>query len=319
MNAWVPNFIENDGVRLAYYVAGPRDGIPLILIHGWPELAYSFSPIMPMLAAAGFRCIAPDLRGFGNSAVPRAVEDYGIAAMVDDVRALLDHHKLEKAIICGHDWGGIITWHVARMLEARASHIISICTPHVRRAPVDPIKIYKKRHGDAHYFVHFNERVGEADALFARDPDAFFRLMFRTVPDGAEAKSDFTYIPQNYEQFIDAGAPALKGQILNAEQLAVYSDAYERTGFSGGIALYRNTGANWEFAATLEDEITQPTLMISPDRDLLLPPSLTDPMVDMIPDLTREILHGSGHWAMWEQPEQLAHIMLGWLARQELG
>jgi len=311
---FVPDYVDSGGVRLAVYTAGPEDGAPILLIHGWPEIAYSWSLIMPLLAKAGYRVMAPDLRGFGRSDCPPDISDYRIDRLVGDIEAVLDHYGYDKAILCGHDWGGIIVWHAARMIAPRASGIISICTPHIRRAPVDPVKIYKKRYGAQHYFVHFNERCGEADALFARDIDGFFRLMFRTVPKGTQARHDMFYIPEKFKQFLGAGSPPLKGQILTDAQRAVFVKHYARSGFTGGINLYRNTGPNWEYAATLPDEIDLPVLMISPEDDLLLPPNLTDPMPDMIPDLNRVTIPDCSHWAMWEQPDAVATAILEWLA-----
>ena len=312
---WVPSFIDSGGVKLAVYTAGPVDGPPILLVHGWPEIAYSWTPVMPALAAAGYRVIAPDLRGFGRSDCPADIADYRIDRLMDDIEAVLDYYGYETAVLCGHDWGGIIVWHAARLISRRASKIISVCTPHIRRAPVDPVKIYKKRFGEDHYFVHFNELPGEADALFMRDIDGFFRLMFRTVPKGTQARHDMFYIPKKFEEFVDAGSPQLKGQILSDDDRAVFTENYKRSGFTGGINLYRNTGPNWEFTADLPDDIHLPVLMISPEDDLLLPPSLTEPMPDMIADLTRVTLPDCGHWAMWEQPAAVAQAILGWLGQ----
>ena len=270
---------------------------------------------MPILADAGYRVIAPDLRGFGRSDCPADIAEYRIDRLTDDIEAVLDHYGYDKAILCGHDWGGIIVWHAARMIANRASKIISICTPHIRRAPVDPVKIYKKRYGEQHYFVHFNERPGEADALFARDIDGFFRLMFRSVPNGTQARHDMFYIPEKFGQFLEAGSPPLKGQILTDAQRSVFVENYARSGFTGGINLYRNTGSNWDFTEGLPDKIDLPVIMISPEDDLLLPPSLTDPMPDMIANLTRVTIPNCGHWAMWEQPETLADAVLTWLGK----
>ena len=269
---------------------------------------------MPALAEAGYHVMAPDLRGFGHSDCPPKISDYRIDVMMSDIEAVLDHYGHESAVLCGHDWGGILVWHAARLLPDRASHIISICTPHIRRAPVDPVQIYKKRHGEGHYFVHFNERYGEADALFDSDPDAFFRMMFRSVPKGSVLPSDFMHTPRKFKEYLKAGAPALKGQILTPAQRAVFTEGYARSGFRGGINLYRNTKANWECVEGLIEDISQPTLMLSPRDDLLLPPSLTDPMVDMVADLTRITIADCGHWAMWEQPEVISKAILEWLA-----
>lgn len=316
MSDFVPAFVDNKGVKLACYSAGDPNAPAILLLHGWPEIAYSWVHMMRPLAKAGYHVIAPDLRGFGGSDCPPDIADYRIDRLMGDIEAVLDHYGHTNAIVCGHDWGGIIVWHAARLITERVSKVISICTPHIRRAPVNPVDIFRKRYGDEHYFVHFNDRYGEADALFARDIDGFFRLMFRSVPKGKTVQAEFTYIPQKFAQFIEAGSPPLKGQILSDEHRAAFVDAYARSGFTGGINLYRNTRANWEYMQGQSEAIAQPTLMLSPEDDLLLPPALTEPMVDMIADLTRVTIADCGHWAMWEQPEALTAAILEWLAAQ---
>lgn len=272
---------------------------------------------MQPLADAGYFVIAMDVRGFGRSDSPADSARYRVDHIVSDMEAVLDHFGYEQAILCGHDWGGIIVWHAARMMEARASKIISISTPHIKRPPVDPIAIFKKRYGDEHYFVHFNERLpgsgAEADALFAKDVDGFFRFMFRGGRVDAAPSPTMTHIPKRFEAFVKAGSPPQKGQVLSDEDRAVFVDAYTRSGFTGGINLYRNTTANWELSERLPEQIKQPTLMISPEDDMILPPRLTDPMVDMVPDLTRVTISNCGHWAMWEQPEAVTDAILNWL------
>ena len=311
-----PKFYRNDGLKLAYYEMGPRDGVPILLVHGWPEMAVSWSHQMPALAEAGYRAIAIDLRGFGHSGAPHGAVHYGIAQMTSDLEALMDHLGLERAVMLGHDWGGIIVWHAARFLAARVSHVISVCTPHVKLAPIDPIEIFRKRFGDDHYFVDFCDHYGRADALFATDVAAFFKMMFRSTPKGAKLEAKHTHIPKNYAAYVAAGAPVLRGAIMSADDMARYVQGYERSGFHGGINLYRNTTANWQLAKTMALDILQPSLMISARDDLFLPPEATDHMGKIVPDLERHIIEACGHWVMWEQPELLNTILLDWLARR---
>ena len=313
-------FFHTDGLRLACYGAGPESGEPVVLLHGWPELAYSWAHQMPALAAAGYRVFAPDLRGFGQSDAPQGVEHYGIAQMVGDVEALLDHLALPEVTLVGHDWGGIIAWQAARMLGdpavlpgGRIRRVASICTPLVRHAPVDPLRIFRKRFGERHYFAVFNAEPDATAELFARDPDAFFRLMMRTMPKSYEMRDGFTYIPDNFRTFLEHGAPEAPGQVLSDAERAVYVGAFMTSGFAGGINLYRNTTANWELTRDLSERVTQPALMVSPEDDRLLPPSSTDHMPGLVPKLLRVVIPDCGHWAMWERPEAVNRVLLDWL------
>ncbi|CAM3803487.1 alpha/beta fold hydrolase [Litorimonas haliclonae] len=308
-----PSFIKSDGLRIATYVDGPLGGPVVILIHGWPELAYSWKTTIPPLVEAGYRVVTYDLRGFGASDTPRGVEHYAIEQMVADLEAVINSQTSEKVTLIGHDWGGIILWHAARMIADRIQRIVSICTPHVKHAPVDPLKIFRKRFGEDHYFIEFNHRPEEIESLFARDPDAFFRLMFRTTPRGQEMDKKFTYIPKNFATYLLQGAPDLPGPVMSDKDRNVYTRAYKHSGFHGGMSLYRNTTHNWELAKAMSEKVFHPALMLSPEDDLLLPPSSTDHMPEIVPNLTRKIIPNCGHWAMWDNPDGINKAIIDWL------
>lgn len=311
----VPRFISHDGFKLALYEAGPKDGVPILMIHGWPEMACSWKTQIEPLAKAGYRVIAMDVRGFGLSSAPLAAEHYEISQLVSDVEAVLDDIGAQDVVLMGHDWGGIIVWHAARMLQNRVSHVISLCTPHVRRAPVDPIEIFRRRHGDEHYFVHFHDHPGKADALFASAPEPFFRLMFEPFESGAPITSEMFHTPARFKAFLEEKRKAVPS-IIPEEDLQIYVKAYAKSGFHGGLNLYRGTSANWKLAEGLSENIVQPVLMISAEDDVFLPPAAADPMPAMVADLTRHTVQNCGHWIMWEQPDIVSGLVLGWLAER---
>lgn len=313
-----PEFIPTNtknGEQLAIYQAGPADGVPLLLIHGWPEMAYSWAHQIYALAEAGYRVIAPDSRGFGHSTCPKDPSGYRIDKICDDLEAILDHLNIEKSVLCGHDWGGIIVWNAARIIEHRVSGVIGICTPHMPRAPIDPMQIFEQRHGKDHYFVAFKE-IGAAEAVFEQDPKAFFRMMFNKPRPGAKPSSGMYYLVKRFQQYLDAGAPRIGVPIMSDEDIEVYAGAYQKSGFHGGINYYRNTTPNWEYSANMVETISQPSLMLSAELDTFLPPSMADPMEKLVGDLERVTIKDCGHWAMWEQPEAINAAMIDWLGRR---
>lgn len=312
-----PDFILSDGYHIATYRDGPEDGPLLILIHGWPEISYSWKPTVPALVKEGYRVITYDLRGFGASDCPKGVEHYAISQMVGDLESVLNAQNRDTATLIGHDWGGIIMWHAARMLSRRIDCLVSICTPHVRQAPVDPLKIFKKRFGEDHYFLEFHTRPEEIETLFHSNPEAFFKLMFRTTPAGTVMDKKFTYIPKSFEQYLQNGTPELAGAVMSQEDRNFYAKAYQRSGFHGGMSLYRNTTQNWELAQGLSERVTQPALMLSPEDDVLLPPSTTDHMPMIVPHLTRQTIPNCGHWAMWDNTKQINAALVNWLGSAE--
>lgn len=314
MNYDDPTFVSCDGFQIATYPHGPDDGTPVILIHGWPELAFSWATTVPALTAAGYRAIPYDLLGFGKSDGPRETSHYGIANVVGHLEAVLDHFGIEKAILLGHDWGGIILWNAVRMLKHRTIAAISISTPHVGRAPVDPMAIFEKRYGKDHYFIEFRDNTDAVEELYNSDPDAFFRMMFRTTPTGMTLTPELTHLPKRFKAYLSSGAPDNGAMVLTPAQHKVYADHYARTAFLPGMNYYRNTTANWELSEGLSTQIDVPSLMISPEDDFILPPSTTDGMVKTVPDLTRVTIPACGHWAMWDQPEAVNAAITGWLA-----
>src|SRR6185312_8065968 len=146
-------YADVNGVRLAYYEAGPRKGAPIVLCHGFPELAFSWRHQIKALADAGRWVIAPDQRGYGLSDRPAPVEAYDIEHLTGDMVGLLDHIGAAKGVFVGHDWGGIVVWQMPLRHPDRTAGVVGLNTPFMPRAPVDPIAVMRQRLGDEMYIV----------------------------------------------------------------------------------------------------------------------------------------------------------------------
>ena len=120
--------IETDGVTLDVTVEG--DGPAVILLHGWPDSRDVWRHQIPALAAAGYRVIAPDLRGFGASDKPEGVEAYNILSLIGDVQGVLDHLGVERAHVVGHDWGAALSWAIGGFLPDRVGHLACLSVGH---------------------------------------------------------------------------------------------------------------------------------------------------------------------------------------------
>lgn len=314
MNSFpAPQMIDAGGVRLATYVAG--DGPPVLLIHGWPEIAYSWKNQAPALAQAGYRAIAPDLKGFGLSDAPTDRSLYDIRHLTDDLARLLDALAIERAIFCGHDWGGAIVWPMAQLHPNRVAGIIGVSTPHRAPPPVPPLSIIEKRFGPKHYFIQFQE-ANAPEALFETDVERFFRLLFRRPASAADVARLGVRIFDLPGRFRNGPAPDAADLILTERDLAVYVDAYRRSGFTGGINLYRNVDRNWEIMRDVDPVIRKPALMISAEKDFFLPPAAADGVERIVPGVEKALIADCGHWVMWEKPAELNLLMIDWLNRQ---
>ena len=318
-------YAQTNSIRMAYYEAGPREGIPVILCHGFPELAFSWRHQIKALGEAGRRVIAPDQRGYGLTDRPAAVEAYDMANLTADLVGLMDHLEVEKAIFAGHDWGGIVVWQMPLRHPSRTAGVIGLNTPFMPRAPVDPIAIMRARLGEEMYIVHF-QKPGEADAVLAHDVaktmDFFLR---RPLPGTGDVGAGFAterkpgdpsaFALVNILQLYD---PAFdpRERFLTDEELAVFVDTFSRTGFTGGINWYRNFTRNWRLGEGVEQMVKVPSLMVMAELDAVLPPSAADGMEAFIPDLEKALIKGSGHWTQQEKPQETSRVILDWLARR---
>lgn len=314
-----PSFATVNGIRMAYYEAGPRQGVPIVLCHGFPEFSYSWRHQIAALAAEGRWVIAPDQRGYGLTECPEAVEAYDMEHLTGDLVGLIDHLGVEKAVFCGHDWGGIIVWAMPLLHPDRCAGIIGLNTPFTPRLPLDPIEMYRRAHGDDMYIVHF-QKPGIADAQLAADPEKTIRYFMRLPGDSVEA---FEARPAEkrslalQEGLVRYNWRADPNQVLRPEEAAVFTEAFTRTGFTGGINWYRNFTRNWERSEHLPRRIDGlPCLMIMAEHDVVLPPSLCDRMGEQIEDLEKVLIRGSGHWTQQEKPAEVNAAIGAWLARR---
>ncbi|HEY1636927.1 MAG TPA: alpha/beta hydrolase [Rhizomicrobium sp.] len=313
-----PTMVKTNGIDMAVYEAGPKDGVPVVLCHGFPELAYSWRHQLPALAAAGYRAIAPDQRGYGHTSRPERIEDYDMPHLTGDLVGLLDALGLEKAVFAGHDWGGIVVWSMPLLHAERVLGVIGINTPFFARPPIDPITAFRAMRGENNYVVFF-QRPGEADAILARDMDKTVRFFMRR---NVVTAKEFANAPQSAKNFelvraLQEDESTWRGEpLLNEEELKYFVDTYQRTGFTGGINWYRNLARNWELSKDIEEKVSVPSLMIMAEDDVVLPPSLTEGMERYVPDLEKVLIRGSGHWTQQEKPEETSRAMIEWLNRR---
>lgn len=301
--------IAVNGIEIETFSAGPTDGRPIVLCHGWPEHAFSWRHQLPTLAAAGYHVIVPNQRGYGRSSRPAPVEDYDINHLTGDLMGLLDHFGHDRALFVGHDWGAIIVWNLAILHRQRVAGVINMSVPFMARGEVPWVDFWEQALGRDFYIVHFNRQPGVADAAFAEHTENFLRNLYRT--------NQWQHPPVDLGPGMPminmARAAPLPGELMMSEEdLAVFVSSFERSGFTGGINWYRNFNRNWEIMGAYEQKVYPPTLMIYGDHDMV-PPS--PDLGDFVPDLETRNLD-CGHWIQQERPEQTNAIMLDWLARR---
>lgn len=307
-----PRKIAANGIELAVYESGSGD--PVVLCHGFPELAYSWRYQLPALSGAGFRAIAPDLRGFGLSDKPEGIESYDVRETCADMTGLLDALGLERAIFVGHDWGAILLWQMALLHPERMRGFVAVNIPFYRRPPVDPTVMMRDLLGENFYIVNFLDS-DESDRAFNADPERFFRSVMRRLPI---TRAQFEQIPEAkrrpYSMLDGMRNSSFPGQpLLSEDELQVFVDAYRRGGFTPPINWYRNWARNWELTKNVEQRVCVPTLFVGAVDDILITPNHIERMRLYVDKLEIIMIKNCGHWTQQERPNEFNGILLEWL------
>jgi len=303
-------------LRLAVHAAG--EGPAVVLCHGFPDLAYGWRHLMPALAAAGYRALAPDQRGYGLTGGPPAVEAYDIHHLTGDLVGLLDALGVERAIFVGHDWGGSVAWMTALLHPMRVAGVIGVNTPHYPRPSSAPIERLRAMFGDSYYMVAV-QGSDAIDRALAADVRRTFVQIARTGVPPDETLGGWLGPDGRMRTMVEfvAGPPMPGAPLLSEADLSVYVDAFTSTGFTGGLNWYRNLDRNWATTPHLTGaRITAPALMVTAEWDVLLPPAAADRMRPLVPDLETVMIPRCGHWTPQERPAELAALVVGWLGRR---
>ena len=315
--------MSTNGVDL--HVAEAGEGPALVLAHGFPELAYSWRHQLPALAAAGYRAIAPDQRGYGRSSRPEAVEAYDIEHLTGDLVGLLDALGLERAVFVGHDWGSMVVWQAALLHPDRVAAVCGMSVPFVPRAPMAPTALMRAAFGDSFFYILYFQEPGVADADLGADPATTMRRMLagaKVTGDAARA-AELMAAPDG-RGFVDR-IPEPDGlpEWLTQDELDVYVEGFRRTGFTGGINWYRNFDRNWERTPQLEGaKVAQPSLFVGGVLDPVLvmtPPAISEGwLTDHRGDV---LIDDAGHWVQQEKPDEVNAALVGFLdsIRREQG
>ena len=310
--------VNGVGLHLAVQGTGPL----VLLCHGWPELWYAWRHQITALAAAGYRAAALDLRGFGESEAPAAIEAYTIIHLVGDVVGLIGALGERQAVVVGHDWGATVAWHAALFRPDLVRAVVAMSVPFARRPPAPPVRALREAGQSRFYWVHFQE-PGVAEAELERDPAAALRrIFFGGSGEGQEGRTPGAglTLPSTGGGFL-GGRPD-EGRMpswLTEGELAVMAAEYRRTGFRGGLNLYRNIDRNWEMLAPWQDaKVERPALFIAGSRDpvINLPTrrAALAEMPSLVPELRRSlIIEGAGHWIQQERPGEVNAALLEFL------
>ena len=318
-------FIETNGLRM--HVAEQGTGPLVLLCHGFPELWYSWRYQLAALAAAGYHVVAPDLRGYGQTDQPEAVEAYTLLHLVGDIVGLLDVLGEQQAILVGHDWGSALAWQAALMRPDRFPVLITMSSQYIPRGPlsgpratVPPTVSWKQAMGDKFFYQSAFLVPGFAEAAYEGNARSTMRRLLYGLSGDAPASERWHPIVSDPQAGLlnSAGDPASLPSWCSEADIDYYTAEFERTGFRGGLNWYRNLDRNWELLAAYSGaSVTQPTLYLWGDQDPVLEiPGMSKTIERMpryVPNLRRKVLPGCGHWIQEERAAEVNAAILDFL------
>jgi pimeloyl-ACP methyl ester carboxylesterase len=313
MSQTVHRFVEANGLRM--HVAEQGAGPVVLLCHGFPELWYSWRHQLPALAAAGYRAVAPDMRGYGQTDRPDAVEQYTQLHLVGDMVGLLDALGEDTAVIAGHDWGAPVAWNATLMRPDRFRAVIALSVPYVPRGDTVPTVALRRAAGETFMYMLYFQEPGVAEAELEQD----VRATMRRILHAASGEGQGFGVKPSTAKFLDGMVdPDTLPRWLTGADLDVYVGEFTRTGFRGGLNWYRNLDRSWELLAAYRGAtIPRPALFIAGDRDLVIARRRTalEGMPNTVPRLDRSVLlPGCGHWTQQERPAEVNAEMIRFLA-----
>jgi len=307
-------------IRLRAVVEG--EGPLVVMVHGFPESWFSWRHQLGPIAQAGFTACAIDVRGYGGSGKPHAVEHYSMEHMIADVAGVIETLSDDgKAVLIGHDWGAPIVWNSALIRPDRVRAVAGLSVPYTG-APARSFKeifteVFTKR--GKFFYQHYFQEEGVAEAEAEADVRNFLRRFYYALsgdaPDGAWP-TDKTLEHKLLDGLEDPDPfPAW----LHKDGLGYFVSEFQSSGFRGPINRYRNHDRDFEYLRRFEGRrIEQPSLFIGGSRDLVLTmfgkTDFETPMRANLLDLRGcHVLEGCGHWTQQERPSQVNALLIPWL------
>jgi pimeloyl-ACP methyl ester carboxylesterase len=306
--------IPTNGIHLN--VAEQGDGPLVLLLHGFPESWYSWRHQFAPLAAAGYKIVAPDMRGYGKSDAPHAIEAYNQVEIMRDVIGLIPALGYESAVVIGHDWGAPTAWGVAQHYPERVSAVGALSVPFTPRSPVPPLDAMRAIFKDQFFYQLYFQEPGVAEAEFERDLETTLGKFL--VMAGGE--TDLTKLaPRGPGSDLLSGLPAPDRlpPWLTEQDLAFYVGEFRRADMRGPLNYYRNHNLTWELTAGVGDTVGQPAMFVAGDRDgvIMMAANALAELPKRVTDLRiNELIPGVGHWTQQEAPEAVSDAILRFLA-----
>lgn len=299
-------------VRTHYVEMG--SGPPVLMCHGFPESWYSWRYQIPAVAAAGFRVLALDMKGYGESSAPPDVEEYSQEQLCKDLITFMDKMSIPQVTLVGHDWGGALVWSMAQCYPERVRAVASLNTPVFPADPaVSPVEKLKAL-PIFDYQLYF-QKPGVAEAELEKDLERTFKIFFFSSAETTERPALSTAgVCARGGLFVGLPEQIPRSSMLSEAALHYYVSQYKERGFRGPLNWYRNVEANQRWMCSRPTgKLLMPALMVTAGKDPVLLPAFSKGMEDLIPNLSRGHIEECGHWTQMDNPAETNNILISWL------
>lgn len=300
------------------HVVEQGTGPLVLLIHGFPETAYSWRMQLPAFADAGFHAAAIDVRGYGRSSKPTAVEAYRMTELVADNVAVVHALGAESAVVIGHDWGSPIATSSALLAPEVFSAVGMLSVPYAPRGGPRPSEIFASLGGDNEFYISYIQQPGRAESEIEPDVRSWLRGVYTTLSadtmpaSGVQQAFFVTPGGRMADKFVSGPLPAW----LTADDLDRYVREFESTGLTGALNRYRNMDRDWEDLAPFDGAaIGQPSLFVAGSREASIGWNrrAIDNFATTLPSLSGAHLLDCGHWVQQERAREVNDLLTAWL------
>ncbi|MBB1593389.1 alpha/beta fold hydrolase [Achromobacter sp. UMC46] len=314
--------VNVNGITL--HVTAQGEGPLVLLCHGFPETSHAWRHQLPALALAGYRAIAPDLRGYGASESPADVAAYTTLDVIGDLVALIDNEGADDAVIVGGDWGANIAWQAAQIRPDRFRAIAALGVPMMGRPPVPPSRLFPRTES-AMFYTHYFSQPGVAEQEFERDVSATLRAIYFAASGNAGPRDEpgtpnpFGMVANGRGLLDSLPIPETLPAWLAPLDLDVFVQSYKASGFRGGLNYYRNLDRNWALQGALDGKtVDVPALYLVGGRDTGLAIPGMDQIINAMPSLvprlrSTEVIPHAGHWLQQEAPREVNDALVEFL------
>ncbi|NVD71756.1 alpha/beta hydrolase [Duganella sp. BJB1802] len=321
MTAFTQSLVETNGIRLQ--VAEQGKGPLVLLLHGFPETSYSWRYQLKALSAAGYRALAPDLRGYGRSECPSDASLYTTLHVVSDLVGLLNSIGERQAVVVGNDWGANIAWQAAQVRPDRFRAVVALGVPLMGRAPMLPSRLFPQNE-QAWFYTHYFAQPNLAKAELEEDiATTLKKIYFSASGDVGERNENspnpFGMVSKQHGYLASLPEPDQLPNWLSTKDLDVFVQAFKQSGFQGGLNYYRNLDTNWDLQGAFEGmQVSVPALYMVGGRDTgLAMPGMKEIIAGMSQLASNlrgsHVIPHAGHWLQQEAADQVSARMIEFL------